>query len=757
LGGRGITLKPFLNFFGEMTTNPKKAIKLKSQSQLLKFLTCLNPIRDMVVKLYQDIEEEKEWLLRRQDSSCSPYPTVRQRTLGKNDEFKSFAESQKLEEENNLESVVDDLRNKLQQIHDVLAKSKISGLTRKLQMKPLEWVGGDDDKQGGPLRACRVQLILKWGGALTPLGEAQAKWLGESLRHDLYPDPNGGGVLRLHSTFRHDLKIKTSDEGRVMKTAAAFTKGMLELEGSLIPILVSLVESKKTDVEMLEQSGNKEVEMELSKCKKELNTALQVDAELTLEDISALSPAGNNSVRKALCDLGNPRRILLRMYTLIKELVEQLRTVSRDVMSGTILAPNLYMAETPLLMLDRWEKLLDDFYILKKGTFDLTKVPECHDMIRYDLEHNAQRLPLRRMKELYNYSKTFSDAYTAQEYGMTIEAKRIIGAKMCSTLLKKIKDDLDLGCRPEGGLGEDDTHQDMRYRLDPSHLDDLDINSVGRHVRTRLYFTSESHLHTLLNVLRYHVGSSEISVIDEQGEQVLTNTDEICYLTHIVIRVFEKTNVPVEDPSRFRVELSFSPGVDRPPEGLSDACGDPNRAGDVTTAPPLPSMVHVASTNSIKSTASASLREETAGTTQYKEAALSVRKREMLNKNKALTADQLNKFLDGAIEFANRHSKREQLEQGNGKGKGGDTSLAGSVAEDQDQSTAPLLSDDQSQPSLGIQASSGVLRRWVTAFIGAGFQSTYLRRALLYMAGVGTASISVLLCRKRVSLKRCDS
>lgn len=36
---------------------------------------------------------------------------------------------------------------------------------------------------------------------------------------------SGGGILRLHSTFRHDMKIKASDEGRVMKTAAAFTKG----------------------------------------------------------------------------------------------------------------------------------------------------------------------------------------------------------------------------------------------------------------------------------------------------------------------------------------------------------------------------------------------------------------------------------------------------------------------------------------------------------------------------------------------------
>ena len=34
----------------------------------------------------------------------------------------------------------------------------------------------------------------------------------------------GGGLLRLHSTYRHDLKIYSSDEGRVEMTAAAFAK-----------------------------------------------------------------------------------------------------------------------------------------------------------------------------------------------------------------------------------------------------------------------------------------------------------------------------------------------------------------------------------------------------------------------------------------------------------------------------------------------------------------------------------------------------
>ena len=49
------------------------------------------------------------------------------------------------------------------------------------------------------------------------------------------------GLLRLHASYRHDLKIYSSDEGRVQMTAAAFAKGFLDLEGELTPILVGLV------------------------------------------------------------------------------------------------------------------------------------------------------------------------------------------------------------------------------------------------------------------------------------------------------------------------------------------------------------------------------------------------------------------------------------------------------------------------------------------------------------------------------------
>ncbi|KAL6503395.1 hypothetical protein OROGR_025318 [Orobanche gracilis] len=50
-----------------------------------------------------------------------------------------------------------------------------------------------------------------------------------------------GSLLRPHSTCRHDLKIYSSDEGLVQMSAAAFAKGLLDLEGQLTPILMQLL------------------------------------------------------------------------------------------------------------------------------------------------------------------------------------------------------------------------------------------------------------------------------------------------------------------------------------------------------------------------------------------------------------------------------------------------------------------------------------------------------------------------------------
>uniref|UniRef100_M4F964 diphosphoinositol-pentakisphosphate 1-kinase n=1 Tax=Brassica campestris TaxID=3711 RepID=M4F964_BRACM len=65
----------------------------------------------------------------------------------------------------------------------------------------------------------------------------EAEELGRFIRYNMYPG-EGTGLLRLYSTYRHELKIYSSDEGRVQMFAAAFAKGMLDLEGQLTPILV---------------------------------------------------------------------------------------------------------------------------------------------------------------------------------------------------------------------------------------------------------------------------------------------------------------------------------------------------------------------------------------------------------------------------------------------------------------------------------------------------------------------------------------
>ena len=52
----------------------------------------------------------------------------------------------------------------------------------------------------------------------------------------------------------HRAQIYSSDEGRVQSTAAAFAKGLLDLEGDLTPIMVSLVRKDKAVNDLLDDT-----------------------------------------------------------------------------------------------------------------------------------------------------------------------------------------------------------------------------------------------------------------------------------------------------------------------------------------------------------------------------------------------------------------------------------------------------------------------------------------------------------------------
>ena len=130
----------FLDYFHEYAKSPRAELKVKSKAALLKFLGVTKKMIEAIVerkKLGVEMPEDLQKLYR-----------------------------------------------KLKQIRDVFEYSPISGINRKLQMKPQKWeeprnVNGEQVSKED-LKAKEVLLVVKWGGDLTPLGREQAETLGKS-------------------------------------------------------------------------------------------------------------------------------------------------------------------------------------------------------------------------------------------------------------------------------------------------------------------------------------------------------------------------------------------------------------------------------------------------------------------------------------------------------------------------------------------------------------------------------------------------
>ena len=106
--------------------------------------------------------------------------------------------------------------------------------------------------------------------------------------------------------------------------------------------------------------------------------------------------------------------------------------------------------------------------------------------------------------------------------------------------------------------------QERVHTLD--HSAHTDVRTPHRHVRTRLYFTSESHIHSLFNVLRWgsrHPEGSDgaPSMFSEQAHRLFQDI-ELGYLTHIVIRVLLRRRADASSPSAYCVQVLVSPGIE---------------------------------------------------------------------------------------------------------------------------------------------------------------------------------------------------
>ncbi|XP_040130154.1 inositol hexakisphosphate and diphosphoinositol-pentakisphosphate kinase 1 isoform X10 [Ictidomys tridecemlineatus] len=439
---------------------------------------------------------------------------------------------------------IEEKTGKLEQLKSVLEMyGHFSGINRKVQLTyyphGVKASNEGQDSQREVL-APSLLLVLKWGGELTPDGRVQAEELGRAFRC-MYPGGQGDyagfpgcGLLRLHSTFRHDLKIYASDEGRVQMTAAAFAKGLLALEGELTPILVQMVKSANMNG-LLDSDGDS-----LSSCqhrvKARLHHILQQDAPFGPEDYDQLAPTGSTSLLNSMTIIQNPVKVCDQVFALIENLTHQIRNRMQDPKSVDL---QLYHSETLELMLQRWSKLERDFR-QKSGRYDISKIPDIYDCVKYDVQHNGS-LGLQGTAELLRLSKALADVVIPQEYGISREEKLEIAVGFCLPLLRKILLDLQR------------THEDEYSR---------GVLSPGRHVRTRLYFTSESHVHSLLSVFRY--GGLLDETQDAQWQRALaylSAISELNYMTQIVIMLYEDNTRDPLSEERFHVELHFSPGV----------------------------------------------------------------------------------------------------------------------------------------------------------------------------------------------------
>lgn len=548
---------------------------------------------------------------------------------------------------------------KLRQVKAVLEEGgHFSGIYRKVQLKPLKWVKvAKPNGEGEEERPVEALMVLKYGGVLTHAGRKQAEELGRYFRNNMYPG-EGTGLLRLHSTYRHDLKIYSSDEGRVQMSAAAFAKGLLDLEGQLTPILVSLVSKDSSMLDGLENAS-----VEIKEAKERLNEIITSGAK-TVHSNGSPTVNSNGSPLWMMDGAGLPSNafdLLPKLVELTKKVTEQVRLLAKDedeeltessaynvippydqakALGKTNIDVDRIAAGLPcgsegfLLMYARWRKLERDLYNERKVRFDITQIPDVYDSCKYDLLHNAH-LNLEGLDELFKVAQLLADGVIPNEYGINPKQKLKIGSKIARRLLGKILIDLrntreeaisvaelksnhdqnsdlasekdDAECHSKFYIKsddmkrsstndilkvkvknddvrrssatseismdqEDDEEKETKYRLDPKYAN---VKTPERHVRTRLYFTSESHIHSLMNVLRYcNLDESlqgEDSLVCHSALERLYRTKELDYMSYIVLRMFENIEVPLEDPKRYRIEMTFSRGADLSPLEKTDS------------------------------------------------------------------------------------------------------------------------------------------------------------------------------------------
>ncbi|KAL6947016.1 inositol hexakisphosphate and diphosphoinositol-pentakisphosphate kinase [Hanseniaspora vineae] len=452
--------------------------------------------------------------------------------------------------------------NKLDILINALSK-KIEFPGTKIQLKP---VINKETKE-----VEKVQFILKWGGEPTHSAKYQASELGEQMRQDFD---------LLNKSILDNITIFSSSERRVLYTAQLWASALFgEKHGKEIQIRKDLLDDSNAAKELMD------------KVKKKLKPLLRKGEEAPSQFAWPANMPEPYFVIKRVCELMNYHKLIMEHNFKTKDV--------------NAMQKKWCCAEDAMLFRERWDKLFKEFVNVEK--VDPSKISELYDTMKYDALHNREflekifapdeekmdddlvhsslvdRYPINllaknnfkitsehsgeskprsvsssstptatpnkstvgslgwvlesgqepvsetlshfdgpqfiQLRELYRLSKVLFDFICPQEYGIKDTEKLDIGLLTSLPLAKQIFKDID----------------EMKVKEEPQCV---------------AYFTKESHIYTLLNILY------ESGIPMRIARNALPELD---YLSQINVELYESVDKNTKKKSH-AIRLKMSPG-----------------------------------------------------------------------------------------------------------------------------------------------------------------------------------------------------
>ncbi|KAG9317308.1 histidine phosphatase superfamily-domain-containing protein [Chiua virens] len=424
---------------------------------------------------------------------------------------------------------------KLAQLNNALF-SKIDLPGTKTQLKPVY----SKRQAGQPRRLIKLTLVFKWGGEFTHSARYQSRDLGENMKKDL---------SIMNKDALQNVTIYTSSERRVIASAEIFAAALVDNQSNYHP---SSSASSISSRSSLDDSSSNIIPYKNGSSSHGEPPALIVRKDL-LDDSNAAKDLMDD-VKKRLKillrpgepekrpELTWPKSMKKEPVEVVKEVIELLssfRATMRknfETLDVDKIQERWCCGDEPWLFRERWEKLFEDFCDVEQKKFDPSRVSELYDTIKYCALHHRQFLFAifdehagqgtdsnetqdRKLHELYGRAKALFDLVAPQEYGIDPNEKEEIGVLTSLPLLRKVVEDLEAA------------------------------RNNGRSSVT-LYFTKESHIHTLVNLVL-------LSGLPIANRRI----PELDYCSHITFELYERNFGRGNSDKEYSIKLSVSEGA----------------------------------------------------------------------------------------------------------------------------------------------------------------------------------------------------